>query len=52
VDQAYRRAKDVLVKNQAVLDRIAAQLIEKETVDAGELQDILNTSQVVMAPIA
>jgi cell division protease FtsH len=52
VDQAYRRAKDVLVKNQAVLDRIAAQLIEKETVDAGELQDILNTSQVIMAPIA
>jgi cell division protease FtsH len=52
VDQAYRRAKDVLMKNQAVLDRIAAQLIEKETVDASELQEILNTSQVTMAPIA
>jgi cell division protease FtsH len=52
VDQAYRRAKEVLVKNQHVLDRIAAQLIEKETVDANELQDILNTSQVTMAPIA
>jgi cell division protease FtsH len=52
VDQAYRRAKEVLVKNQHVLDRIAAQLIEKETVDANELQDILNTSPVTMAPIA
>jgi cell division protease FtsH len=52
VDQAYRRAKDVLVKNKHVLDQIADMLVEKETVDAEELQTILNTSDVTMAAIA
>ncbi|HEY9825490.1 MAG TPA: ATP-dependent zinc metalloprotease FtsH3 [Stenomitos sp.] len=52
VDQAYRRAKDVLVKNKPVLDKIADLLIEKETVDSEELQNILNTSDVTMAAIA
>ncbi len=52
VDQAYRRAKDVLVKNKLVLDKIANMLVEKETVDSEELQGILNTSDVTMAAIA
>uniref|UniRef100_B8HSB3 ATP-dependent zinc metalloprotease FtsH n=1 Tax=Cyanothece sp. (strain PCC 7425 / ATCC 29141) TaxID=395961 RepID=B8HSB3_CYAP4 len=52
VDQAYRRAKEVLVTNRPVLDRIAALLIEKETVDADELQEILDTSDVKIAAIA
>ncbi|WP_299407801.1 ATP-dependent zinc metalloprotease FtsH3 [Acaryochloris sp. IP29b_bin.148] len=52
VDQAYRRAKDVLVSNRLVLDEIANRLVEKETVDADELQDILNTNEVKMAAIA
>jgi cell division protease FtsH len=52
VDQAYRRAKEVLVSNKAVLDRLAQMLIEKETVDAEELQEILETSDVKMAAIA
>ncbi len=52
VDQAYRRAKDVLVSNRAVLDEIARRLVEKETVDAEELQEILNTNDVKMAAIA
>jgi cell division protease FtsH len=52
VDQAYRRAKDVLVKNQHVLDKIANMLVEKETVDSEELQGILNSSDVTMAAIA
>lgn len=52
VDQAYRRAKDVLVKNKLVLDKIADMLVEKETVDSEELQGILNTSDVTMAAIA
>ena len=52
VEQAYRRAKDVLVKNREVLDLIAQQLIEKETVDSQELQDILATNDVSMAAIA
>jgi cell division protease FtsH len=52
VDQAYRRAKEVLVKNRKVLDIISDKLIEKETVDAEELQAILNTNEVTMASIA
>ncbi|BAQ61990.1 cell division protein FtsH [Geminocystis sp. NIES-3708] len=52
VDSAYQRAKQVLVENRAVLDKLADMLIEKETVDADELQDILNNSEVKMAAIA
>ncbi len=52
VDQAYRRAKAVLVGNRAVLDRLAAMLVEKETVDSEELQELLATSDVKMAAIA
>ncbi|WP_404783864.1 ATP-dependent zinc metalloprotease FtsH3 [Altericista sp. CCNU0014] len=52
VDQAYRRAKDVLIKNKLVLDKIADMLVEKETVDSEELQGILNSSDVTMAAIA
>lgn len=38
VEEAYKRAKDVLVGNRSVLDKLAAMLVEKETVDAEELQ--------------
>jgi cell division protease FtsH len=51
VDQAYQRAKQVLVENRAVLDKLADMLVEKETVDADELQEILNTNEVRMAAI-
>lgn len=51
VDQAYRRAKQVLVENRAVLDKLAAMLVEKETVDSEELQDLLNSNPVRMAPL-
>lgn len=52
VDQAYRRAKQVLTENRSILDRLAGMLIERETVDAQELQDLLNDSEVKMAAIA
>jgi cell division protease FtsH len=52
VDDAYRRAKEVLVNNKHVLDKLAGMLIEKETVDADELQELLATSDVTMAAIA
>ncbi|MCH9056104.1 ATP-dependent zinc metalloprotease FtsH3 [Synechococcus sp. PCC 6716] len=51
VDQAYRRAKEVLVNNRHVLDQIAQVLIEKETIDAEELQTILDRNDVKMATI-
>jgi cell division protease FtsH len=52
VAEAYRRAKDVLVVNRLVLDKLANMLVEKETVDAEELQDLLSTNDVKMAAIA
>ncbi|NJP11555.1 MAG: ATP-dependent metallopeptidase FtsH/Yme1/Tma family protein [Leptolyngbyaceae cyanobacterium RU_5_1] len=52
VDQAYRRAKSVLMHNRQVLDQLADLLIEKETVDADELQDLLANNDVKVAAIA
>ncbi|MFM7427234.1 MAG: ATP-dependent zinc metalloprotease FtsH3 [Elainella sp.] len=52
VDQAYRRAKTVLNENRFVLDKLAEMLIERETVDSEELQELLATNDVKMATIA
>jgi cell division protease FtsH len=52
VEQAYRRAKDVLVNNRQILDKLADMLIEKETVDSEELQEILSANDVKMAALA
>jgi cell division protease FtsH len=52
VEQAYRRAKTVLQENRQVLDHLAQMLIERETVDAEELQDLLANSDVKVASIA
>jgi cell division protease FtsH len=52
VDQAYRRAKAVLIGNRLVLDKLAQMLVDKETVDAEELQDLLANNDVKMASIA
>ncbi len=52
VDQAYRRAKEVLVNNRVILDKLAQMLVEKETVDAEELQTLLASNDVKMAALA
>ncbi|MBD2018915.1 ATP-dependent metallopeptidase FtsH/Yme1/Tma family protein [Leptolyngbya sp. FACHB-36] len=52
VDQAYRRCKAVLESNRHVLDQLAQMLIEKETVDAEELQELLETNDVKVAALA
>jgi cell division protease FtsH len=52
VDQAYRRAKEVLSENRHVLDKLAEMLVEKETVDADELQEVLANNDVKMAALA
>ena len=51
VDQAYRRAKEVLEGNRSVLDKLAEMLVDKETVDSDELQDLLATNDVKMAAL-
>ena len=52
VDDAYKRAKEVLTGNRHILDQLARMLVDKETVDSDELQQLLATSDVRMASIA
>jgi cell division protease FtsH len=40
VDEAYRRAKDVLKKNRKGLDSLASQLLEKEVIFSEDLEKI------------
>ena len=46
---AYKRATSVLTNNRSVLDELAEMLVEKETVDAEDLQELLIRSQVQVA---
>ncbi|QNI84271.1 cell division protein FtsH1 [Synechococcus sp. PROS-7-1] len=49
VDVAYKRATKVLVSNRSVLDELAEMLVEEETVDAEQLQELLIRSDVRVA---
>jgi cell division protease FtsH len=46
---AYKRATDVLTSNRAVLDELADLLVEQETVDAEQLQELLLLRDVQVA---
>ena len=37
---AYRRAKDLVVQNRAVLDKVAEVLLDKENIDGDEFERI------------
>ena len=52
VDSAYARAKQVLTDNRHILDQLAEMLVEKETVDAEELQELLANNDVKTAAFA
>ena len=52
VDTAYLRSKSVLENNRHILDQLASMLVEKETVDAEELQDLLANNDVKIAAFA
>ena len=49
VDIAYKRATKVLIENRYILDQLAEILVEKETVNAEELQDLLIRNEVKVA---
>ena len=49
VDTAYKRATKVLSDNRGVLDEMASMLIERETIDTEDIQDLLNRSKVKVA---
>ncbi|KYC43481.1 cell division protein FtsH [Scytonema hofmannii PCC 7110] len=52
VEAAYRRSKEVLENNRHILDKLAEMLVEKETVDAEELQELLASNDVRTATFA
>ena len=41
LDEAYRDAKDMLIKHRAVLDALSDALYEKETLDGDEIDEII-----------
>ena len=49
VEEAYKRATKVLTENRLVLDELAEMLVEKETVDSEDLQDLLIRREVKIA---
>jgi cell division protease FtsH len=49
VAEAYKRATAVLTGNRSVLDELAEMLVERETVDAEDLQELLIRSDVRVA---
>ena len=49
VDIAYKRATKVLTDNRTVLDEMAVMLIEQETIDTEDIQDLINRSEVKVA---
>jgi len=49
VDAAYKRATKVLTENRAMLDEMAQMLIERETIDSEDIQDLINRSEVKVA---
>jgi len=42
IESAYTRAKDILTKNKRKLKKVARNLMERETLDGKELDDLLN----------
>jgi len=42
IESAYTRAKDILTKNKRKLKKIACNLIERETLEGKDLDDLLN----------
>ena len=47
IENAYTQAKDILTKNKAKLKRVARNLIERETLEGKELDDLLNGVKLV-----
>jgi cell division protease FtsH len=43
VDKAHRRARDILEKERAVLEKAAKILLEKEVLEGEELRELLNS---------
>ena len=47
IESAYSKAKDILTKNKSKLKKIARNLMERETLEGKELDDLLNGIKLV-----
>jgi len=47
VEECYQRAKKLLLENRQVLDAIANRLLERETIDGEELDELLRSMELV-----
>lgn len=45
IEKQYARAKEILTKNRAQLNKVANTLIERETIDAKEMKQILSNTK-------
>ena len=52
IEELYNRAKAILIRRRPELERIAAELIRKETLDRGELDRLLSSSQLAAVAFA
>jgi cell division protease FtsH len=50
IDNAYQRAKDLLLKNRTALDTIAKGLLEFETLDGPNIKEIMDHGQMSNPP--
>jgi cell division protease FtsH len=50
VDEAYNRAKQILMENRAKLEAIAKALLEYETLDAEQIKDIIEHGEMRNPP--
>ncbi|QSH39729.1 ATP-dependent zinc metalloprotease FtsH [Candidatus Kaiserbacteria bacterium] len=46
IDEAHKRATEILTEHRDVLDAIAATLMEKETLERGEFEDLLREHKI------
>ena len=50
VDSCYAKAKAILLENQALLDKIAGILLERETLDGKEFEALMNGEELCDIP--
>jgi cell division protease FtsH len=50
VDSCYAKAKEILTENQPLLDKVAAILLERETLDGKEFEALMNGEELPEKP--
>ncbi len=50
-DNAYKRAKELLVENRAALETIAKALLEYETLDGSHIREVVDTGNIQNPPL-